>query len=134
MRVRRGQLLAIPSSCKPLPQLRHIAAINPNCRRPVGSRTLTTRSATKEIGVRNPRSPGGVVGASLWSRKASMSMGAPLYALIAAIKRSPIVVRLSERLLLARDWATVRKSADVDAYVLAWIASHVRGRPPRTFM
>ena len=57
-----------------------------------------------------------------------MSMGAPLYALIAAIKRSPIVVRLSERLLLARDWATVRKSADVDAYVLAWIASHVRGR------
>jgi hypothetical protein len=30
----------------------------------------------------------------------------------------------------------VRKSPDVDAYVLAWIASHVRGarRPPRTFM
>jgi hypothetical protein len=46
------------------------------------------------------------------------------------------VVRLSERLLLARDWASVRKSPDVDAYVLAWIASHVRGprRPPRTFM
>jgi hypothetical protein len=65
-----------------------------------------------------------------------MSMGAPLYALIAAIKRSPIVVRLSERLLLARDWASVRKSPDVDAYVLAWIASHVREprRPPRTFM
>jgi hypothetical protein len=63
-----------------------------------------------------------------------MSMGAPLYALIAAIKRSPIVVRLSERLLLARDWASVRKSPDVDAYVLAWIASHVRGRPRRTFM
>ena len=64
-----------------------------------------------------------------------MSMGAPLYALIAAIKRSPIVVRLSER-LLARNWASVRKSTDVDAYVLAWIASHVRGprRPPRTFM
>ncbi|HEX2351738.1 MAG TPA: hypothetical protein VHJ16_03080 [Xanthobacteraceae bacterium] len=63
-----------------------------------------------------------------------MSMGAPLYALIAAIKRSPIVVRLSERLLLARDWASVRKSPDVDAYVLAWIASHVRERPRRTFM
>jgi hypothetical protein len=63
-----------------------------------------------------------------------MSMGAPLYALIAAIKRSPIVVRLSERLLLARDWASLRKSPDVDAYVLAWIASHVRGarRPPGT--
>jgi hypothetical protein len=54
-----------------------------------------------------------------------MSMGAPLYAVIATIKRSPIVVRLSERLLLARDWASVRKSSDVDAYVLAWIASHV---------
>jgi hypothetical protein len=38
-----------------------------------------------------------------------------LYALIAAIKRSPIVVRLSERLLLARDWASVRRSSDVDA-------------------
>ena len=65
-----------------------------------------------------------------------MSMGAPLYPLVAAIKRSPIVVRLSERLLLARSWASVRKSADVDAYVLAWIASHVREprRNPRTFM
>jgi hypothetical protein len=65
-----------------------------------------------------------------------MSMGAPLYVVIAAIKRSPIVVRLSNRLLLARDWASVRKSPDVDAYVLAWIASHVpdaRGSP-RTLM
>src|SRR5262249_7884560 len=50
--------------------------------------------------------------------------------------RSPIVLRLTERLLLARDWASVRKSSDVDAYVLAWIASHVRGarRPRRMFM
>ena len=39
-----------------------------------------------------------------------MSMGTPLYVVIAAIKRSPIVVRLSKRLLLARDWASVRKS------------------------
>jgi hypothetical protein len=41
-----------------------------------------------------------------------------------------------ERLLLARPWASVRKSPDVDAYVLAWIASHVRGprRPPRALM
>jgi hypothetical protein len=31
-----------------------------------------------------------------------------------------------QRLLLARDWETVRKSPDVDAYVLAWIASQVR--------
>jgi hypothetical protein len=43
---------------------------------------------------------------------------------------------MSERPLLARPWASVRKSKDVDAYVLAWIASHVRSsrRPPRTFM
>jgi hypothetical protein len=65
-----------------------------------------------------------------------MSMGAPLYALIATIKRSPIVVRLSERLLHALDWASVRKLPDVDAYVLAWIASHVPDThsPPRTLM
>jgi hypothetical protein len=65
-----------------------------------------------------------------------MSTGARLYALLAAIRRSPIVLRVTERLLLARTWASVRKSPDVDAYVLACIASHVRGprRPPRTFM
>jgi hypothetical protein len=33
---------------------------------------------------------------------------------------------LKQRLLLARDWASVRKSPDVDAYVLAWIASQAR--------
>ena len=68
--------------------------------------------------------------------------GARLRALLAAIKCSPIVVRLTEqlllaeRLLLARSWASVRKSPDVDAYVLDWIASHTRGRrrPPRMFM
>ena len=65
-----------------------------------------------------------------------MNAGAPLYALLAAIKRSPILLRVSERLLLARPWASVRKSPDVDAYVLAWIASHIRGlrRPRHTFM
>jgi hypothetical protein len=75
-------------------------------------------------------------GALNLSRQGIRNMGAPLYALIAAIKQSPIVVRLSERLLLARDWASVGKSPDVDAYVLAWIASHVPDtqRPPRTLM
>jgi hypothetical protein len=65
-----------------------------------------------------------------------MSTGARLSALLAAIRRSPIVLRVTERLLLARAWADVRKSPNVDAYVLAWIASHVRGprRPPRIFM
>ena len=62
--------------------------------------------------------------------------GARLQALLTAIRRSPIVVRLAERLLLARDWASVRRSPEVDAYVLAWIASHTRGRrrPHRFFM
>jgi hypothetical protein len=69
-------------------------------------------------------------------RRSIMSTGARLYASLAAIRRSPIVLRVTEQLLLARTWASVRKSPDVDAYVLAWIASHVRGsrRPPRTFM
>jgi hypothetical protein len=51
---------------------------------------------------------------------------AQLRALLAAIKNSPIVARLTARLYLGRDWATVRRSPDVDAFVLAWIASHVR--------
>jgi len=70
------------------------------------------------------------------STGSELSAGARLYALLAAIRRSPIVLRLTERLLLARDWARVRKSPDVDAYVLAWIASHVRDarRPRRMFM
>ena len=37
-----------------------------------------------------------------------------------------------QRLLLARDWASVRKSADVDAYVLAWIANQVRFHSPQS--
>jgi hypothetical protein len=61
---------------------------------------------------------------------------ADLQALLAAIKRSPIVARLSARLLPARSWAAIRKSPEVDAYVLAWIASHAHRTPrrPRTFM
>jgi hypothetical protein len=45
-------------------------------------------------------------------------MGAHSYAVIAAIKQSPIVVRRSEQPLLTRDWVSVRKSLDVDDYVL----------------
>jgi hypothetical protein len=47
------------------------------------------------------------------------------------------VVRLAEGLWQAREWARIRKSPEVDAYVLAWIASHVpanRRRAPRRFM
>ena len=53
--------------------------------------------------------------------RSSEAIGVGLRALLAAIKASPIVVRVS-----ALDWARVRKSPDVDAFVLAWIASHVR--------
>jgi len=62
------------------------------------------------------------------------STGLP--ALLAAIKSSPIIVRPAARCLQALDWDSVRKSPDVDAYVLAWIASHVRGtrRAPRILM
>src|SRR5262245_60900635 len=77
-----------------------------------------------------------------WDRRVLMSMrsvpstGAGLHRLLAAIRRSPIVVRLAGRFSRASQWAVVRKSPDVDAYVLAWIASHVRdGRHrPRHFM
>src|SRR5258707_5830200 len=57
------------------------------------------------------------------------SAGADLRALLAAVKRSPIIVRLAARFLPAADLASVRKSPDVDAYVLAWIASY--GHRPR---
>jgi hypothetical protein len=65
-----------------------------------------------------------------------LSSSGRLRALIAAIGNSPIMVRLGARLLSAAEWARIRKSPEVDAFVLAWIASHVRGprRPPRRFM
>ena len=78
------------------------------------------------------------------------SAGTGLAALLAAIQRSPIVVRFASQLSQVRDqlsqvrdwaswqkvpWASVRRSPDVDAYVLAWIASHVRARrQPRSFI
>jgi hypothetical protein len=60
--------------------------------------------------------------------------GCKLHALIAAIRCSPIMARL--RYFRARQWARIRRSPDADAFVLEWIASHVRERPrpPRPFM
>jgi hypothetical protein len=57
-------------------------------------------------------------------------------ALIAAIRSSPIIVWLGARVFSASEWARIRKSPEVDAYVLAWIASHVPEprRRPRRFM
>ena len=57
-----------------------------------------------------------------------------LLALVAAVSRSPIVVRsILTSSSLMTEWAAVRKSNHADAFVLAWIASHVRGdqRAPR---
>jgi hypothetical protein len=54
-----------------------------------------------------------------------------LITLLAAIKRSPIVV-MSARLfggsarVNASEWARIRNSSEVDAFVLAWIAGHVQ--------
>ena len=48
-----------------------------------------------------------------------------LQALITAVKRSPIIVRLGGFRLSPSEWARIRKSPAVDAFVLAWIASHV---------
>jgi len=50
---------------------------------------------------------------------------ATLHQLLAAVRRSPIIVRAMSRILYASDWASMRKSPHVDAFVLAWIASHV---------
>jgi hypothetical protein len=65
-----------------------------------------------------------------------LSSSGKLRGLVVAIKSSPIMLRLGARLLSAAEWARIRKSQEVDAFVLAWIASHVRGprRPPRRFM
>jgi hypothetical protein len=57
-----------------------------------------------------------------------------LHALLRAVRNSPIVARLRVRLFCASEWARIRKSADVDEYVLAWIASHVHHRSHRHLM
>ena len=63
---------------------------------------------------------------------------AALRALLAAVARSPIIVRPLLTAAAARltEWAAVRKSGHADAFVLAWIASHNRSarRPPRVLM
>jgi len=64
------------------------------------------------------------------------SCGAALHRLLAAVRNSPIAVRLVGRILYTSDWASMRNSPHVDAFVLAWIASHVPARRdmPRRFM
>jgi hypothetical protein len=64
-----------------------------------------------------------------------LMMAGKLQMLMSAIARSPIVVHLRARVFSPADWARIRKSPEVDAFVLAWIASHVsERRPPRTLI
>jgi hypothetical protein len=47
--------------------------------------------------------------------------------LLAAVSTSPIKVAAARpRLPNPAEWARLRRSADADAFVLAWIASHAR--------
>jgi len=50
-----------------------------------------------------------------------------LAAVLALVAGSTIVVVPARAQVPFPDWENARKSADVDALVLAWIASHVRG-------
>jgi hypothetical protein len=76
------------------------------------------------------------VPATGWRAAMTCRVSSSVPALIAAIRSSPIVVWLGARFFSASEWARIRKSPEVDAYVLAWIASHVPGprRRPRRFM
>jgi hypothetical protein len=57
---------------------------------------------------------------------------ADLHALLALVMGSTIrFERPQRREVLFSDWETERKSADVDALILAWIASHVPGSAHR---
>jgi hypothetical protein len=55
---------------------------------------------------------------------------AELEAIVAAIARSPIVVRRAALAALLADWQNTRLSGDVDEVVLAWLASHAPARNP----
>jgi hypothetical protein len=58
-----------------------------------------------------------------------------LQMLLAAIARSPIIMHLRTCFFSPSDWARIRISPQVDAFVLAWIASEARERRrPRTLM
>jgi hypothetical protein len=54
-----------------------------------------------------------------------------LDALMALVAGSAIVCGPAQPQVLFADWEKARKSADVDALILAWIASHVPGSAHR---
>jgi hypothetical protein len=66
---------------------------------------------------------------SIMSASAQRPVAADLLALLALVADSAIVSEPVEPLFA--DWQNDRKSADVDALILAWIASHVPGSPHR---
>jgi hypothetical protein len=57
---------------------------------------------------------------------------ADLHALLALVAGSSIVLVSAPRAVpIFSDWETERRSDDVDALILAWIASHVPGTAQR---
>ena len=62
------------------------------------------------------------------SASAKSSTAADLYAALALVAGSPIISGPLQRpAALFADWEKERKSSDIDALILAWIASHVPG-------
>jgi len=57
---------------------------------------------------------------------------ADLESIVTTIANSPIVVAQVEPKFVMSDWERVRRSQDADGFILAWIASHVRPRHPKT--
>jgi hypothetical protein len=68
---------------------------------------------------------------SIMSASARRPVAADLFALLALVADSAIVSEPVEPAALFADWEHDRKSADVDALILSWIASHVPGSPQR---
>jgi hypothetical protein len=61
---------------------------------------------------------------TIWSEPLA---GTDLQALLVAVRGSPIVIcPIVRPTSVTTEWSAVRKSENADAFVLAWIASHVR--------
>ena len=64
------------------------------------------------------------------ARSLRVRTASDLEVIVATIANSPVVTRPAVLASLLSDWENARKSPDVDAIVLAWIASHVPRRKP----
>ena len=66
------------------------------------------------------------------SVSANSPTAADLYAVLALVAGSPIIsAPLPRPAALFADWEKDRKSGNIDAQILAWIASHVPSPPHR---